>query len=595
MAAGRVVVYAILVAVHVTALHIIRSNFERVFTKCRFHMSTTASDRQSAQQTLSYDLNAFENTYSSCSNEICQVISESIPADIEGTYFKNGYGNFEVGKELVMHPFDTDGMIAAITFKDGKAIFRNRIIGTKGYIKEKKTKKISFRGTFGTQKKGGFLANMFDTNLKNTANTNVVYWGNQLLALWEGGLPHRMEADSLRTYGESRIKGLLKPKQPFSAHPKIDPHTNRLVSFSVEQKGKTSLVTVFEFDDKFDVARNRSFEIPGFCFFHDFVVTKNHYLFGQAPTSFDPLPFILGLKTPGECIAYDSLRPVKMFVVPRVADGEVTDKTRIQVVDLPTHFNFHYANGFEDSKGNIIVDTIKCDKMTLSVPSGASTATPVWIDLDYAKTVPYCKLTRYTLSQSSAGEWACSSTENLSETHMDFPVLNPSVMCKQNRYIFGVCGTSVVQTTPFQGIVKLDLLARSESQWLPERHEFLAEPMFIPRKNNNSSNSNVSNNGSTGRMEEDDGYIAAYLCNGRDKTSDFLLFDAKDISKGPILRVPLPVYMPVGLHGSYTNGLVFDPEDIARKFKVNKALDSKRWNEMKGGFSGLGLSYDMYD
>jgi carotenoid cleavage dioxygenase-like enzyme len=45
----------------------------------------------------------------------------SIPLDIEGTYFRNGHAKFEVGKvDKVMHPFDADGMISAVTIKDGQ-------------------------------------------------------------------------------------------------------------------------------------------------------------------------------------------------------------------------------------------------------------------------------------------------------------------------------------------------------------------------------------------------------------------------------------------------------------------------------------------
>ena len=46
---------------------------------------------------------------------------------------------------------------------------------------------VLYRNTFGTQPKKplGPLQNAFDLVLKNPANTNVVLWGNRLLALWE--------------------------------------------------------------------------------------------------------------------------------------------------------------------------------------------------------------------------------------------------------------------------------------------------------------------------------------------------------------------------------------------------------------------------
>lgn len=92
-------------------------------------------------------------------------------------------------------------MITAITINNSLAVFRNRFVGTKGYLKERRMKGFSSRGAFGTIKSGGFLSSFLDLKFKNVANTNVIYWGKQLLALWEAGLPHKLEADSLRTKG----------------------------------------------------------------------------------------------------------------------------------------------------------------------------------------------------------------------------------------------------------------------------------------------------------------------------------------------------------------------------------------------------------
>lgn len=53
--------------------------------------------------------------------------------------------------------------------------------------KEAEAGAVLYRNTFGTQprKPWGPLQNAFDLYLKNPANTNVVLWGDRLLALWE--------------------------------------------------------------------------------------------------------------------------------------------------------------------------------------------------------------------------------------------------------------------------------------------------------------------------------------------------------------------------------------------------------------------------
>ena len=120
-----------------------------------------------------------------------------------------------------------------------------------GYDAELRAKKILYRGTFGTQKEGGFLANFLDLRRKNVANTNVVYWGKRLLALWEGGLPHLMDPITLQTYGESRLAKVLKPGQNLCAHPRYDPATNRYVFFSADPDPRSTTLTCYEFDDQF--------------------------------------------------------------------------------------------------------------------------------------------------------------------------------------------------------------------------------------------------------------------------------------------------------------------------------------------------------
>ena len=57
---------------------------------------------------LTYDVKAWQVGYETCRSEACEELEGAIP-DLEGTYFRNGHGKFEVGNEPVLHPFDGDG------------------------------------------------------------------------------------------------------------------------------------------------------------------------------------------------------------------------------------------------------------------------------------------------------------------------------------------------------------------------------------------------------------------------------------------------------------------------------------------------------
>lgn len=64
-----------------------------------------------------------------CSTVYISYVSASIkdlPADLRGSYFRNGPAKFRVGSDQIMHPFDGDGMVAAVTFDGkGRAHFRS--------------------------------------------------------------------------------------------------------------------------------------------------------------------------------------------------------------------------------------------------------------------------------------------------------------------------------------------------------------------------------------------------------------------------------------------------------------------------------------
>ena len=157
---------------------------------------------------------------------------------------------------------------------------------------------MAARGTFGNHKMPGFLGNMFAMKTKNVANTNVIYWGGRLLALWEGGLPYKLDPKTLRTDPkEYTLRGLLKKGDKLTAHPRVDSKNNRLIAFSADQSSlKENTMRIFEFDSTLTSVGERTVVIPGFAFFHDFVVTENYYIFNNPPLDFDAVPFILGQK-----------------------------------------------------------------------------------------------------------------------------------------------------------------------------------------------------------------------------------------------------------------------------------------------------------
>ncbi len=449
-----------------------------------------------------------------------EEIDGQIPIDLQGTLFRNGPGMLDVAGVPLHHPFDGDGMICAITFEQGRAHFQNRFVRTEGYVAEQKAGKILYRGVFGTQKPGGWMANAFDINFKNIANTNVIYWGGKLLALWEADLPYQLNPSTLETIGLDNLSGLLKPKTPFSAHPRILPTVDgpRLVNFSV-QPGPLTRVTIYEFDESGECVQQRQESIPGFAFVHDFAVTEHYYIFFQNPVTLNPLPFLVGLKGAGECLKFQPHQPTKIWLIPRNAEQP------IQKLTTDACFVFHHANAHEQD-GKIIVDSICYD----TFPSLEGDQEFREIDFD---SVPSGQLWRFNIDTAATTVHRDCITRHSCE----FPTLNPAHASQPYRYIFiGATDDSQINA-PLQSILKLDLQSNTSEQWSAAPEGFAGEPIFVPKA------------GATG---EDAGWILSLIYNGAEHRSQLVILDGENIRQGPVARLHLTHHVPYGLHGTFT-------------------------------------------
>jgi len=84
--------------------------------------------------------------------EELDVIEGAIPRDLDGVYLRNTQNQVHepVGR---FHPFDGDGMIHAISFRDGRANYRNRFVRTKGFAAEQEAGRSLWPGTMENPKK----------------------------------------------------------------------------------------------------------------------------------------------------------------------------------------------------------------------------------------------------------------------------------------------------------------------------------------------------------------------------------------------------------------------------------------------------------
>jgi all-trans-8'-apo-beta-carotenal 15,15'-oxygenase len=484
---------------------------------------------------LSYNQAEWQKGYRSLKTENDYWIDDiegEIPAALHGTLFRNGPGMLDVNGERVKHPFDGDGMICAIAFADGRAHFRNRYVQTEGFKAEQKAGKILRRGVFGTQRSGGPLFNAFDFKLKNIANTQVIYWGKKLLALWEAAEPHRLDPATLETLGLELFDGKLGQGEPFAAHPWIDPSSQfddgkpTLVNFSIKA-GLSFTLTLYELNQAGAIIQKHDYPLPGFAFIHDFAVTPNYCIFFQNSVQFNPLPFVLGQKGAGECIKFQPEQPTKMLVIPRGGGAPET-------YEMASGFVFHHANAFETETG-ITIDSV-CYGDLPQIETGAD-----FLEVDFAGLKPG-QLWRFNLDRTT-GKIA---SELKLERCCEFPIVHPARVGQDYRYVYLAAAHAVNgRNAPLQGVVKVDVQTGAETLWSAAPIGYANEPVFIPRAQPNGSGCYTEVVG-----DEDDGWLVVMIYDGPAERSAIVILDAQSMTQ--VARLNLKHHVPYGLHGTFT-------------------------------------------
>ena len=484
----------------------------------------TLSSPTASSASASYTREDWKQGYESQPKEFSYWIEDidgEIPAELTGTIFRNGPGLTDIGGYRFKHPFDGDGMINAVAIKDGKAFYRNKFVKTEGYLKEQKSGKPEYRGVFGTQKPGGWMANAFDITLKNIANTHVVYWGDRLLALWEAAEPHRLDPNTLDTIGLDRLDGILKEGEAFSAHPKFDPDCDgepRMVNFGVKA-GLSSTIRLFEFSPDGTLAKDHKHSVPGFAFLHDFAITPNYCVFVQNPVSFNPIPFVMGFKGAAECIQFNPKQPTKIVVIPRNGTDEVT------FFDTDPCFVFHHANAHE-ADGKLVLDSICYDEF----PTLGDAKDYSEVDFDH---VPASQLWRFTVDMQTAQV----TKDVLIERYCEFPTIHPDTVGRDYRYLYIGVAHDSTGNAPLQALLKRDMKTGEEQFWSAGPRGFGGEPLFVARPNGDA---------------EDDGWVLLWIYNAEHNRTELAIFDAQKISDGPVAKLNLKHHVPYGLHGSFT-------------------------------------------
>ncbi|MBZ5712200.1 carotenoid oxygenase family protein [Nannocystis pusilla] len=447
------------------------------------------------------------------------LVEGVLPEALRGVLFRNGPGRLELYGHRYGHLFDGDGHINRFAF-DGRGVtYRNRYVRTREFLAEESARRILFRN-FGTNIPGGLLKNLLRTRFKNVANTSVVHHGGKLLALWEAGWPHHLDADNLDTLARDDLGGSLRnpgslverlvaPELPFSAHPRVCPTTGELFNFGLAATGTRSRLCLYRVDAGGRAAPPEFIDLPGGYFIHDFVLTARHRVFFLTPTAFDLPRMLLGLSPPVQ-----TMRPVPGPTQILVVDRHGTGHRR---TETSACFIFHFPNGYEDDGGTIVLDGFRMERFPDLNPRP---------DRPEEHVKPY--LTRYRIDPGGSVR-----EDPLTDHTGELGTIRPDRTSLHHRYVWSI-GSAPGRKAPFStGLLKVDC-DRAATTFRDFGPDLTGEPVFVPRP---------------GRPDEDDGWLLSLHYVDAERACHLLVLDARDLAT--VARLRLPHATPLGFHGTF--------------------------------------------
>ncbi len=440
----------------------------------------------------------------------------AVPRDLSGTFVRNG-SNPRFEPRGRYHWFDGDGMLHAIEFSGGAARYRNRYVRTEGFMAEEAAGEALWTGLLvrpDMKRPGG--------PYKNSGNTDLLWHGGQLLALWwMSGAAYSIELPSLQTRGVAEFGAALP--RGLAAHAKTDPRTGELLF--IDYGMRPPFLRVGAISPERALLGHAAVELPGPRLQHDLAFTENYVLVFDLSMMADPAQLRRGRQR----IKMFRDVPTRIGLVPRTALREGQREAPVRWFDAAPFYMYHAINAYEDGDDVVLVGCRIADPLVGDPDNPARDFTvPAIANL---RLEPY--LHRWRL-RGATGDVV---EERLDDVMGEFPRMNDRWLGRRSRYCY-MPRVAPRETLLFDGVIKYDL-ARGTSRALayPEGW-FGGELTFAPR-----------DHGAPETQDEDDGYLVTIAVEAATGASEVLVLDARALEI--VARVPVPARVPVGYHAEW--------------------------------------------
>ncbi|MGZ5365198.1 MAG: carotenoid oxygenase family protein [Mycobacterium sp.] len=449
-----------------------------------------------------------------------QAVEGEIPHDLDGVYLRNTENPLHPALKFY-HPFDGDGMVHVVGFRDGKAFYRNRFVQTDGFTAEKDEGGPLWPGLAEpiqlAKRDYGWGAR---TLMKDASSTDViVHRGRALTSHYQCGDMYRIDPFTGDTLGKEDFNGGFPFDWGVSAHPKVDDRTGELLFFTYSKEAPYMRYGVV--DDANDLVHLTDIPLPGPRLPHDMAFTENYAILNDFPLFWDPKLLQAGVHLPG----FHRDMPSRFAVIPRRGRSE-----EIRWFEADPTFVLHWVNAYEEG------DEIVLDGFFEGEPNPVNNLTGD----KYKKAFRYLALDglqthlhrwRFNLVTGEARE------EQLSDSTTEFGMINGGYAGGKYRYTYASTGKP--GWFLFDGLVKHDLETGTEERFAFGEGVYGSETAMAPR---------------IGSAAEDDGYLVTLTTDMTADASYCLVFDAARVTDGPVCKIALPERISSGTHSTWAPG-----------------------------------------
>ncbi len=450
------------------------------------------------------------------------VVEGKLPAELSGVYLRNTENPLlpSIGR---YHPFDGDGMLHAIRFREGRASYRNRMIRTRGLAEELRAGEPLWAGIIESaarSKREGWGAR---TRMKDASSTDVVvHAGMALTSFYQCGDLYQLDPLTLEQRGPATWDGRF-PSWGVSAHPKLDEHTGELLFFSYAAEPPYLRYGVL--DRRGKLVHETDVPLAGPRLPHDMAFTERFAILNDFPLYWDPTLLARGVHRP----RFHGDEPSRFAVLPR--RGSAHD---VRWFTASPTYVLHWINAFELGDEIILDGFHQRDPMPRPKPEdGAWGPLKAMVDLSALGARPH----RYRFNLRT-GE---THEEPLSELVCEFPTINGRYGGRRHRYAYAM--TAPPGWFLFAGLRAFDLESGSVAAFDFPEGVYASESPMAPRGD---------------AAGENDGWLVTFVSDTRRDQSECWVFQASRVADGPVARVRLPERISSGTHAFWASDAMLE-------------------------------------